>query len=86
MTSYEVLKELAKREKQRGNAAMALQDTSVAEVICFIDLCKMDDELDELTMWADDLEVRLDHLCDTTCEHNKFMRALFPEDELVQWG
>jgi hypothetical protein len=86
MTSYEAIKELQKRENERGIAPMAIQNCSVQEVVCFIDLCGMDNEPDEQTMWADDLEERLNHLCNTGYERDKFLKALFPEEELVHWG
>jgi hypothetical protein len=84
MTSYEVIKELAKREKKQGVALFTNDNYTVEEI--YYMMMDAPEDSDDATLLADDFETRMSDLCKDGYEYNRFMRILLPEEELVQWG
>jgi hypothetical protein len=84
MTSYEAVKEIARREVIYGVCPHAVIDLSFGELY---DKVKEYNSLDEnYYLYPDELEERIIWVSESCHEQNRFMRALFPEEELVQWG
>jgi hypothetical protein len=84
MTNYEAVKEIARREVIYGVCPHTVIDLSFGELY---DKVKENNSLDEdYYLYPDDLEERIIWVSKSHSERDRFMRALFPEEELVQWG
>lgn len=83
-TREDVIRVMDEREKKDGLSVYCDHNYQFCDVVDFYD--STHDDADDKTLLVDEIEQRLEELCRSGYEYDKFMRLLFPDVELVRWG
>jgi hypothetical protein len=83
-TREDVIRVMDGREKKEGLSVYCDHNYQFCDVVDFYD--STPDDADDKTLLVDEIEQRLEELCRSRYEYDKFMRLLFPAEELVQWN